>query len=86
MAEQRWSVRSAADIGRAIAAIRESSGLTQQEVAARAGLTRDYVAHIERGRTGRLLEHMLRILRRLGATITITFDAPEEGPEPGGSR
>lgn len=76
MPEQQWSVRSSADIGRAIAGIRASSGLTQQDVAETIGLSRDYVSHIEGGRSVRLLEHMLRILRRLGATVTITFEAP----------
>lgn len=86
MAEERWTIRSAPDIGRAIAAIRGSSGLTQQDLAARVGLTRDYVAQIERGRTGRLLDHLLRILRRLGATVTITFEAPDDEPSDGGAR
>lgn len=81
MLEHKWSVRSGADVGRAIASIRAGSGLTQQEAADTVGISRDYLAHIEAGRSVRLLEHMLRILRRLGATVTITFDgSPDEPP------
>jgi transcriptional regulator with XRE-family HTH domain len=69
-----WVVRSGDDFGRAIADIRTSRGLTQAELAAAAGLERAYVAKIETGRSVRLLEHLLRILRRLGATVTITLD------------
>lgn len=83
MSERTWAVRSAADIGRAIAAIRESSGLSQSDVAATSGLTRSYVAHIEAGRSVRLLEHMLRILRRLGATVTISFEARDTAEKSG---
>lgn len=47
--------------------------LTQEQLAESAGLSRGYLAHLESGRSGRLLEHMLRVLRRAGATVTITW-------------
>lgn len=57
------SVRSAADLGAAIAAARRAAGLTQQELASRAGVSRPYLAQVERGRTSRLLELLLDLLR-----------------------
>jgi transcriptional regulator with XRE-family HTH domain len=70
----RWTIRSGADLGRAIADIRRTRRLTQEEAASRGGVKRSYLAQMEAGRTVSLLEHMLRILRRMGATITITLD------------
>jgi len=77
--DQTWAIGSASDFGRAIADIRTRQGLTQEQFAARAGLSRAYLAQIESGRSARLLEHLLRLLRRAGATITITM-GPGDGP------
>ncbi len=74
-----WTVRSGQDLGRAIADIRSRRGLTQQQVADKVGLTRGYLAKIETGRSVTLLDHLLRILRRLGATVTITLTKPDNG-------
>lgn len=75
--QREWTIRSGADIGRTIADIRAASAMTQQELAETAGVSRDYVAQIESGRTSRILDHMVRILRRLGATVTVTFEIPD---------
>jgi transcriptional regulator with XRE-family HTH domain len=69
-----FDIRSGKDIGAAISDIRHRQGRSQVDAAEAAGLSRDYLAQIERGRTTSLLEHQLRVLRRLGATITVTFD------------
>ncbi len=76
--DQTWTIGSAADFGRAIADIRARRGLTQERFAAQAGLSRVYLAQIESGRSARLLEHLLRLLRRAGATVTITLK-PDDG-------
>jgi transcriptional regulator with XRE-family HTH domain len=68
-------IRSGADIGRSIRAIRSTQGLTQVEAAELAGIDSTYLSKIEQGRTVSLLEHELRILRRLGARITISYDS-----------
>jgi HTH-type transcriptional regulator / antitoxin HipB len=74
-----WQIRSGADLGRSIADLRGRQGMTQSELAVRVGLSRDYLAKIEGGRTVSLLEHSLRILRRMGATVTISWE-PDDGP------
>lgn len=71
---ERYVVRSGEDLGRAIADIRKAQDLTQAALGARTGLSRDSVAQLERGRQGRSIELLLRMLRRLGATVTITVE------------
>lgn len=73
MATRTWNVRSTADIGRAIAEIRHERDLTQAELAAEGGLSRHWLAKLETGHSTPVLDHLLRLLRRLGATVTITF-------------
>jgi len=75
--KRTWEVRSGADLGRAIADIRRSRGLTQKELATESSLSRAYLAQIETGRSGSLIEKTLRVLRRLGATITVTVEIGE---------
>jgi transcriptional regulator with XRE-family HTH domain len=70
--EQQWVIRSAADFGRAIAGLRAGQGLTQSELAARSGVSRNYLAQLERGATALILDRVLRLLRRLGAEVTVT--------------
>jgi transcriptional regulator with XRE-family HTH domain len=65
------AIKTGTDLGRAVAELRGKHGITQAELAELAGLTTAYVSKIESGRTSSLLEHELRILRRLGATITV---------------
>jgi len=77
MPTRTWTIRTTSDLGRTVADIRAAQHLTQADIAADSGLTRDYVAKLETGRTSPLIDHLLRLLRRLGATITVTFDVPE---------
>ena len=69
---QRWSVKSSGDVARAIGDIRRINGLTQHELAEQSGISRDSLAQLESGRSGRAVDQILRILRRLGAEVTIT--------------
>jgi transcriptional regulator with XRE-family HTH domain len=75
--EQRWRIRSAADFGRAIADLRSERGLTQDELARQNGISRNYLTLLETGLTTVMLDRVLRLLRRLGAEITVT--APSRG-------
>jgi transcriptional regulator with XRE-family HTH domain len=77
--ELRAQVRSGRDIGRAIGNIRRQRGETQAELAERLGLTRSRVAQIESGRTSPIIEHELRALRAMGASVTITWPNDEHG-------
>ena len=70
-----YLVRRGADLGAAVAEVRHSRWLTQAELAAQLGVDRTYVAAMERGRSSRLIDHLLRALRRLGAEVTVTWPA-----------
>jgi transcriptional regulator with XRE-family HTH domain len=74
MAQRTWVVRSGADLGRAVAEIRHRKHLTQEQLAAQGGLSRTWLAKLEAGRSATVLDHLMRLLRRLGATVTITFE------------
>jgi HTH-type transcriptional regulator/antitoxin HipB len=74
MATYTWDVRSGADLGRAVAEIRHRRGMTQQELAAEGALSRPWLGKLELGRSAAVLDHLMRLLRRLGARVTITFE------------
>lgn len=74
----QWTVRSPADLGRAIAGARSARRLTQQELAEEAAVDRSYLARLEAGATKLALERTLRLLRRLGATVTVTLPLDDE--------
>ena len=68
-----WTIRSGADLGRAIADVRALHGLTQEALAEQAAISRTYLARIETGMTVAMIERVLRILRRLGAEVTVSM-------------
>lgn len=58
-------------IGQRIAALRKQQGLTQEELAIRAGLQRTHVGRIEAGRYAVTLETVQAIAQALGMTVDI---------------
>lgn len=58
-------------IGNRIAALRKKAGLTQEELALRAGLQRTHVGRIEAGRYAVTLEVVQAIAEALGMTVDI---------------
>lgn len=58
-------------IGQRIAALRKQQGLTQEELAMRAGLQRTHVLRIEAGRYAVTLETVQAIAQALGMTVDI---------------
>lgn len=77
MSRRTWTIRSGTDLGRAVADVRVATSRTQADLAADTGLTRSYIAKLETGRTSPLLDHLIRALRRMGATVTVSFDTPD---------
>ncbi len=75
----RWTIRSPADLGRALAGVRAARGLTQAQVAEQTGIDRSYLVRLEAGMSVLLLERALRILRRLGATVTVELPGEHDG-------
>lgn len=73
-----WSVRSGRDLGRAIAGIRKKSGLRQVDLAERARIDRQYLITLEAGEATLAIERALRVLRRMGAEVTICWDGQDD--------
>lgn len=76
---QHFVVRSGEDLGRAVGELRRSQGLTQEQLGASAGISRDWVAQLEHGRQSRSFEKMLRLLRRLGADVVVVPAQAHDG-------
>jgi transcriptional regulator with XRE-family HTH domain len=77
---RRWTVRAPGDLGRAIAGVRAERGLTQAQLAEAAGVDRTYLARLEAGASALVLERALRLLRRMGATVTVVLDGADGPP------
>jgi len=56
--------------------LRKSIGITQNELAERVGVSKDYIGLIERGLRSPSLQIIERIASSLGVTITRLFDEP----------
>jgi transcriptional regulator with XRE-family HTH domain len=75
--QRQMTVRTGADLGAALAEARRARSLTQQQLAESANLDRTYLAKIEAGTSVQMLDRTLRLLRRLGAEVTVTVTLPE---------
>ena len=71
MSDEVVRVYNAAGLGAAIRHFRESEGLTQEELAQRVGLQRTYLARLESGNSTEQLERVVKLLKALGARITV---------------
>ena len=68
-----------ARIGRRLRAVRESRGLTQEDVAAAIERSVETVSNIERGRTLATLDTLDRLTRQLGIPLAEFLDEPPVG-------
>ena len=77
--EQRFIIRSPEDLGRAIGELRRAQGHTQEQMATHAGISREWLAQLERGRPSRSLSVMLRLIRRLGGELVVVSAKADDG-------
>ena len=63
------NIRTSASFGQAVRSRRRSLGLSQEQVAAEAGVGRRFVVELERGKPGASLELALRVASRLGLDL-----------------
>ena len=75
---ETWRVASGEDLGRALAGVRRRRGLSQEEAAGVIGVQRSYLAEIEAGRSVQMVDRVLRLLRRMGAEVTVTLPRSED--------
>lgn len=57
-------------LGRALRELRKKAGLTQEELAARAGTDNTYISHAEAGRFGVGWDTVMRLVRATDSTIS----------------
>ena len=74
MASRTIDVRKPRDIGDAIRAVREARGISQEELARANAYDRFYLNGLEAGRSTMYITRLLRTLKSLGITLSITFD------------
>jgi transcriptional regulator with XRE-family HTH domain len=75
MARRTIEVRKPRDIGDAIRAVREARGISQEELAQANAYDRFYLYRLEAGRGTVYMTRLLRTLKSLGITLSVTFDA-----------
>lgn len=67
----RWRASDPKQLGRALARIRKEQGLRQQDLAARAGIHRSYLAELEIGTATEQLQRIFLLLRELGYELVL---------------
>lgn len=60
-----------ASLGAAVRHYRREAGLSQAELAERAGLNRTYLSDLERGKETEHVKRLLRLLRQLDVRMTL---------------
>jgi len=69
--DKPFRVYAPASLGAAIRHYRLQSGLSQAELAERAGLNRTYLSDLERGNETEQIRRILRVLKELGVRMTL---------------
>jgi transcriptional regulator with XRE-family HTH domain len=69
--DKPFRVYTPASLGAAIRHYRLQSGLSQAELAERAGLNRTYLSDLERGNETQQIRRILRVLKELGVRMTL---------------
>lgn len=65
-------IRSPRDLGLVVRAARRAQGMTQAELAARAGVTREWIVGLEKGNRGAEVGRVLQVL----STLRLGVDVP----------
>ena len=74
-----FNARTLPMLGRAVTALRRYRGLTQAELADRAGVSRAWVVNVEKGRTfGLEVGRLMRVLDELDAGLAVVDHAEDE--------
>jgi transcriptional regulator with XRE-family HTH domain len=68
---QPFRVYTPGSLGVAIRHYRREAGLSQAELAERAGLHRSYLSDLEQGKETEQVRRILRILKQLGVRMTL---------------
>src|ERR1700689_4481352 len=74
MTRRTVEVRKPRDIGDAIRAVREARGISQEDLAEANAYDRFYLHGLESGRSSLHVTRLLRTLKSLGITLSVSFD------------
>lgn len=74
-------LRTSSGFGDAVRKARAASGITQEELADRAGLDRSYIGGVERGDRNPTLSVIEKIAQGLGLTLAELFSYTAEEPK-----
>ena len=74
MTRKTIEVRKPRDIGDAIRAVREARGISQEDLAQANAYDRFYLNGLESGRSTLYVTRLLRTLKSLDITLSVTFD------------
>jgi HTH-type transcriptional regulator / antitoxin HipB len=85
VARRTVEVRKPRDIGDAIRVAREARGISQEELAEANAYDRFYLNRLEAGRSTVYITRLLRTLKSLGITLSVTFDDRRPGDGEGRS-
>ncbi len=66
LSRRSFRVSNHAELGRALARMRQSSGLTQEQMAARIGIHRRYLVRMENGLATEQVQRIFAVLRESG--------------------
>jgi transcriptional regulator with XRE-family HTH domain len=66
-----YRIYTSSSLGDAIRHYRTEAGLTQAQLADKAGLHRSYLSELESGKETEQLKRLLRVLRQLGVRMTL---------------
>lgn len=72
--------RKSNNFGEAVREARTANGLTQEELASRAGLDRSYIGGVERGERNPTLSVIERIAEGIGISLPELFSYSAKGP------
>jgi transcriptional regulator with XRE-family HTH domain len=85
VARRTVEVRKPRDIGDAIRAMREARGISQEDLAQANAYDRFYLNGLESGRSTLYITRLLRTLKSLGITLSVSFDLDVSADDKQGS-
>ena len=79
-------IGSSADAGRLLRDARHAAGTTQQELADRIGMSRQWVSRLERGEGAERLRPAFAAFAAVGLTLVAEYEVPPPRQKPGSPR
>lgn len=75
----KLTIRSVAELGRALRAVRRSSGVRIDDMAATAGVSKQFASDVELGKPTVQFDRVIKLLHEMG--ISVSIDIPAQAQE-----